>query len=72
MKVSTIKRSEHQIHNAWYEAYQASINEIDRYFIMDALRKKKEPLSTLQDAVTAQRIVDACEQSANTSSVITL
>lgn len=50
--------------NTQYEAYQGCITNIQRYFINEVLIKGRQPLSTLDDAVIAQRIVEAAEASA--------
>jgi len=63
--VSTVKRSEKQIHSQWYEAYQGGITETVRHFVDGCIRRGLAPLSTLQDAVTAQKMVEAAERSAN-------
>jgi len=51
------------VHSQTYSAYPGSIaNEIDHF--VRCVRQGAEPLSTLDDAIDAQRIVEACEQSA--------
>ena len=51
------------VHSQTYSAYPGSIaNEIAHF--ATCVRGNAAPLSTLQDAVTAQKIVEACEQSA--------
>jgi predicted dehydrogenase len=62
--VSTIKRGEKQIHSQWYEAYQGGITETVRHFLDGCVRRGQAPLSTLEDAVTAQKMVEAIAASA--------
>ena len=51
------------VHSQTYSAYPGSIaNEVDHF--VRCVRQQAEPLSTLDDAIDAQRIVEACEQSA--------
>ena len=51
------------VHSQTYSAYPYTIENIDRYFIEDCLGKGKEPLSTLEDAIAAQQIIEAIELS---------
>lgn len=62
--VSTIRRSEKQIHSQVYEAYQSGITEVGKHFLDACIRRGAAPLSTLEDAVTAQKMVEAAEASA--------
>lgn len=51
------------VHSQTYSAYPASIaNEIDHF--VRCVRQGAAPLSSLDDAIDAQRLVEACEQSA--------
>ena len=51
------------VHSQTYSAYPGSIaNEIAHF--ITCVRGNAQPLSTLSDAIAAQRIVEACEQSA--------
>jgi predicted dehydrogenase len=70
--VSTLKRGEKQIHSQWYEAYQGGITETGRHFIDGCIRDGKEPLSTLEDAITAQKMVEAAEKSAKDGRAIAI
>jgi predicted dehydrogenase len=63
--VSTLKQSEKQIHSRHYEAYQSGITETGKHFLDGCIRRGLAPLSTLEDAVTAARIVEAAERSAS-------
>ena len=42
-----------------YTAYQGSITNEVRYFLVDCLRMGQKPLSTLDDAITAQKMIEA-------------
>ncbi len=50
-------------HSQTYQAYPESIRNTTTHFINSVLREGKEPLSSLQDAITCQLIIEACEQS---------
>jgi predicted dehydrogenase len=60
------------VHSQTYTAYQGSITNEVRYFLVDCLRMGAQPLSTLDDAILAQRMIEACEQSIRTASVVRL
>jgi predicted dehydrogenase len=51
------------VHSQTYTAYQGSITNEVRYFIENCLRCGEPPLSTLEDAITAQRMIEAAERS---------
>jgi len=50
-------------HSQTYTAYQGSISNEVRHFVQACLRGGGAPLSTLQDAIEAQRIIEAAERS---------
>lgn len=52
-------------HSQTYYCYPESIKNTATHFIDNVLRRGEEPLSSLDDAITCQRIVEACERSAN-------
>lgn len=52
-----------QVHSQTYSAYPYTILNADQYFIEECLCRKQEPLSALDDAITAQKIIEAIEQS---------
>ena len=56
-----------EVHSQTYSAYPYGIANIDRYFIDECIRKGKEPLSTLDDAIMAQKIVEGVEASISQS-----
>jgi predicted dehydrogenase len=60
------------VHSQTYTAYQGSITNEVRYFLDDCLRRGAEPLSTLDDAITAQRMIEACERSIREGTVVAL
>lgn len=60
------------VHSQTYTAYQGSITNEVRYFLVDCLRMGAQPLSTLDDAILAQRMIEACEQSIRTASIVRL
>jgi predicted dehydrogenase len=60
------------VHSQTYTAYQGSITNEVRHFLVNCLRMGEKPLSSLQDAVTAQRMIEACETSVKNRSIVTL
>jgi hypothetical protein len=60
------------VHSQTYTAYQGSITNEVRHFLVNCLRTGEPPLSSLQDAVTAQRMIEASETSIKNRSVVTL
>ena len=51
------------VHSQTYTAYQGSITNEIRHFVEECIRRGNPPLSTLDDAITAQRMIEACEKS---------
>jgi len=51
-------------HSQTYQNYPESIKNTAAHFIERVLRKGEEPLSSLKDAITCQKIIEACELSA--------
>ena len=60
------------VHSQTYTAYQGSITNEVRHFLIDCLRMGQPPLSTLEDAITAQKLIEACEESIRQGSVVKL
>ena len=60
------------VHSQTYTAYQGSVMNEVKHFLVDCLRQGAEPLSTLQDAATAQRMIEAAEESIRSRTVVTL
>ena len=60
------------VHSQTYSAYQGSIDNEVRHFVERCLGSGEAPLSTLDDAVAAQRIVEAAELSADEERVVHL
>jgi predicted dehydrogenase len=60
------------VHSQTYTAYQGSIVNEVRHFLIDCLRRGASPLSTLSDAITAQQMIEAAERSIAAKSVVTL
>ncbi len=50
-------------HSQTYQCYPESIKNTATHFIDRVLRQNEEPLSSLEDAISCQRIIEACEQS---------
>ena len=57
------------VHSQTYSAYPGSIASEIEHFV-ECVRGGKHPRSTLDDAVAAQRIVEACEESADTGQLV--
>jgi len=51
------------VHSQTYSAYPYSIRNTVRHFIDRCIRHGEAPLSTIDDAITCQRIIEACETS---------
>jgi predicted dehydrogenase len=60
------------VHSQTYTAYQGSVMNEVKYFLVDSLRLGSKPLSTLDDAITAQKMIEAAEESIRKSSVVKL
>jgi predicted dehydrogenase len=60
------------VHSQTYTAYQGSITNEVRHFLIDCLRMGQPPLSTLDDAITAQKMIEACEESIRKGIVVRL
>ncbi|MBA4062132.1 MAG: oxidoreductase [Isosphaera sp.] len=60
------------VHSQTYTAYQGSITNEVRYFLVDCLRMGQKPLSTLDDAITAQQMIEAAEASIRDGKVVKL
>jgi predicted dehydrogenase len=51
------------VHSQTYSAYPYSIRNTVSYFINHCIRHGEAPLSSIDDAITCQRIIEACEAS---------
>ena len=60
------------VHSQTYTAYQGSVMNEVKFFLVDCLRLGEKPLSTLDDAITAQKLIEAAEVSIRKKSVISL
>jgi len=61
-----------QVHSQTYTAYQGSVMNEVKHFLVDCLRLGAPPLSTLADAIMAQRMIEAAEESIRTGRVMPL
>jgi len=50
-------------HSQTYQNYPESIKNTATHFINRVVRDGEEPLSSLQDAISCQKIIEACEES---------
>lgn len=60
------------VHSQTYTAYQGSVTNEVRHFLDGCVRRGEPPLSTLRDAITAQRMIEAAEQSIRERAVVRL
>jgi predicted dehydrogenase len=60
------------VHSQTYTAYQGSVMNEVRHFLVDCLRLGESPLSTLQDAITCQKMIEAAEESIRAGTVVKL
>ncbi|MCS6864990.1 MAG: Gfo/Idh/MocA family oxidoreductase [Gemmataceae bacterium] len=60
------------VHSQTYTAYQGSITNEVRHFLVECLRLGRAPLSTLDDALMAQRMIEAAEKSIAQKCIVTL
>ncbi len=51
------------VHSQTYSAYPYSIDNTVEHFLNRCVRRDEPPLSSLGDAITCQRIIEACETS---------
>lgn len=50
-------------HSQTYQCYPESIKNTATHFINKVIRENEKPLSSIQDAITCQQIIEACELS---------
>ena len=50
-------------HSQTYQCYPESIKNTATHFINNVIRNGESPLSSIEDAITCQRIIEACEKS---------
>jgi len=60
------------IHSQTYTAYAGSVKNEVKHFLVDCLRMGQQPLSTMADAITAQKLIEAAEESIAKKSIVTL
>ena len=58
------------VHHYTFSAYPYSIRNTANYFLQEVLTNGKKPLSTLEDAIICQKVVEACELSSDTNKFI--
>ncbi|MCK0157015.1 Gfo/Idh/MocA family oxidoreductase [Cellulophaga sp. F20128] len=51
-------------HSQTYQSYPETIKNTATHFINNVVRNNEAPLSTIEDAITCQKIIEACELSA--------
>lgn len=59
-------------HSQTYQCYPESIKNTATHFINNVVRNNEVPLSSLEDAITCQKIIEACELSAEEGKHINL
>ena len=60
------------VHSQTYSAYPYTIRSTGKHFLEQVVGKGEKPLSTLDDASTCMKIIEACEQSVSEERHITL
>jgi predicted dehydrogenase len=60
------------VHSQTYTAYAGSIVNEVRHFIENCVRRGEPPLSTMADAISAQKMIEACEKSIREGSIVGL
>jgi predicted dehydrogenase len=60
------------VHSQTYSAYQGSVMNEVKFFLDDCIRQGKQPLSTMADAITCQKMIEAAEQSIREKTVVGL
>ena len=60
------------VHSQTYSAYPYTIRSMGVHFLEEVIAKGKKPLSTLDDAITCMRIIEACEKSVEERSHVAL
>lgn len=50
-------------HSQTYQCYPESIKNTTTHFVNNVLRQGEAPLSSIEDAITCQHVIEACEQS---------
>jgi predicted dehydrogenase len=58
------------VHSQTYTAYRGSVMNEVRHLLVDCLRHDASPLSTMSDAITCQKMIEAAEESIRTGSVV--
>jgi predicted dehydrogenase len=51
------------VHSQTYSAYPYTIRSMGKHFLEQVIGKGDSPLSTLDDAITCMKIIEACEKS---------
>lgn len=59
-------------HSQTYQSYPETIKNTATHFINNVVRNNEAPLSTIEDAITCQKIIEACELSAQDGKHINL
>ena len=60
------------VHSQTYSAYPYTIRATGKYFLDKVIAHNKEPLSSLDDAVTCMKIIEACETSVEEERHVTI
>ena len=60
------------VHSQTYTAYQGSIMNEVKFFLVDCLRLGEKPLSTMADAMVSQQLIEAAEESIRKKSIVSL
>jgi predicted dehydrogenase len=58
-----VQNARTMVHSHTYEPYPHTITATDEHFVERVIQRGEQPLSTLDHAITAQKLLDAAEQS---------
>ena len=58
------------VHSQTYTAYAGSVMNEVRFFLDNCIRRGEQPLSTMADAIVAQKMIEACEKSIREGAVV--
>uniref|UniRef100_A0A7S2RVK7 Gfo/Idh/MocA-like oxidoreductase N-terminal domain-containing protein n=1 Tax=Mucochytrium quahogii TaxID=96639 RepID=A0A7S2RVK7_9STRA len=67
-----VHNEKHTIHSHTYQSFPYTIENLTEHFVTECILMQRQPLSTLQDAATCVKILDAMENSINRGAHINL
>jgi predicted dehydrogenase len=67
-----MENAAHIVHSHTYAPYPYTVQALDKFFVEEVMAKGAAPLSTLSDAILAQKICEAAEESCETGRHVAL